>query len=225
MNENCCTIRTDFPRPAKELVEKFRGVPVSNLVDAMFGEFSLPSDLHPVNQVPLLGPAFTVQCPPGDNLMFHKSLDMVQPRDIIVIDAGGYTERGIVGELMTSFTRLHGCAGIVVYGAIRDVEPLRKMDFPVYALAASPNTPFQNGPGTINEPIAIGHTVVWPGDIISGDQDGLTVIPPLKAEAILKKALAIDAHEAQVMATMEKDRTWNRPFVEKKLQELHCEYL
>ena len=55
MNENCCTIRTDFPRPAKELVEKFRGVPVSNLVDAMFGEFSLPSDLHPVNQVPLLG--------------------------------------------------------------------------------------------------------------------------------------------------------------------------
>ena len=107
MNESCCTIRTDFPRPAKELIEKFRGVPVSNLVDAMFGEFSLPSGLRPVNQVPLLGPAFTVQCPPGDNLMFHKSLDMVQPGDIIVIDAGGYTERGIVGELMTSFTRLH----------------------------------------------------------------------------------------------------------------------
>ncbi len=79
--------------------------------------------------------------------------------------------------------------------------------------------------GTINEPVAIGHTVIWPGDIIVGDQDGLTVIPPLKAESILEKALAIDAHEAQVMATMDKDRTWDRPFVEKKLQELHCEYL
>ena len=47
MNESCCTIRTDFPRPAKELIEKFRGVPVSNLVDAMFGEFSLPAACVP----------------------------------------------------------------------------------------------------------------------------------------------------------------------------------
>lgn len=225
MPENFCTIRRNFTRPAKDLIEQFRNVPVSNLVDAMFGEYSLPSTLRPVNNCPLLGPAFTVQCPPGDNLMFHKALDMVHPGDIIVIDAGGYTERGIVGELMSTFTKLHGCAGIVVYGAIRDVEPLRHMDFPVYAAGVSPNTPFQNGPGSINEPISIGHIVIHPGDIVAGDQDGLTIIPPAKAESILQKALAIDAHETEVMDTMKKALTWNRPFVDKKLQELHCTYL
>ena len=93
------------------------------------------------------------------------------------------------------------------------------------SMAVSPNAPFQNGPGAINVPVSIGNVVVHPGDIITGDQDGLTVIPPSQAEWILKKALAIGVNEDQVMETMRTKRTWDRPFVDAKLKELNCQYL
>ena len=218
-----CLIQTQFIRPPKELLKKFAGVPVANIDDAMNGVFALPSALRPVNDVPLLGAAFTVKVPAGDNLMYHKAMDIAEPGDIIVIDAGGYTERAIVGELMSTYCMIRGIAGIIVYGAIRDEAPLRKLGFPVYYIATTPNGPYQNGPGEINTDISIGNVTIHPGDIMIGDADGVVVIPPKDAEEILAKALAIGKHEEQLFAAMRKAKQWDRPFVDKKLREIKCE--
>ena len=115
-----CRIRTDFPRPPRELVELFRGVPVANIDDCMNRMAAIDAAIRPLNAAPLLGTAFTVKVAEGDNLMFHKAMDMAQPGDVFMIDAGGCTERSIFGELMLTYCKVRGVAGVVVDGAVRD---------------------------------------------------------------------------------------------------------
>ena len=135
----------NFPRPAKELVEQFRGMPVANIDDNMGRIAAVDSAIVPINSSPLVGTAFTIRAPQGDNLMFHKAMDMAQPGDVIMIDAGGSVDRAIFGELMATYCRSRGIAGIVCDGAIRDCDGLSKMtDFAVYAKGVTPNGPYKN---------------------------------------------------------------------------------
>ena len=76
------------------------------------------------------GPALTVRTRPGDNLLVHKALDLAQPGDVIVVDAGGDLTNAIIGEIMTRYARSRGVAGIVINGAIRDCGAIRQGDFP-----------------------------------------------------------------------------------------------
>ena len=154
----------NFPRPAKELVEQFRGMPVANIDDNMGRIAAVDSAIVPINSSPLVGTAFTIRAPQGDNLMFHKAMDMAQPGDVIMIDAGGSVDRAIFGELMATYCRSRGIAGIVCDGAIRDCDGLSKMtDFAVYAKGVTPNGPYKNGPGEINTPVVIGGKLVLRG--------------------------------------------------------------
>ena len=96
-----CKIIRDFERPAKELVELFRDVPVANIDDCMGRIAAVDAGIVPMHEdSKLLGTAFTVRVPQGDNLMFHAAMDLAKPGDVIVIDAGGFTDRAILGELM-----------------------------------------------------------------------------------------------------------------------------
>lgn len=115
-----CKIIRDFPRPARELVERFRGVATSNLVDVMGSCAAIDGALAPIGRGKLLGTAFPVRLPQGDNLMLHAAIDLAQPGDVLVIDAGGFSERAVLGELMASYCKTRGIRGIVCDGAIRD---------------------------------------------------------------------------------------------------------
>ncbi len=111
----------------------------------------------------LAGPAFTVKTAPGDNLLVHKALDSARPGDVIVVDAGGFGDHAIIGELMMSRARQRGVAGIVIWGAIRDSAEIGAGDYPVYACAVTHRGPYKNGPGEINVPISIAGMPVAPG--------------------------------------------------------------
>ena len=95
-----CKIIRDFPRPSQELVTLFQNLPVANIDDCMERTAAVASSIIPLGKGQLLGTAFTVQVAPGDNLMLHAAMDLAKPGDVIVIDAGGFTERAIFGELM-----------------------------------------------------------------------------------------------------------------------------
>lgn len=82
-----CRIKKNIVRPDRSLVEAFRGIPVANIDDCMNRLSAVQAELCPMNSSPLLGTAFTVKCPAGDNLMFHKALDLAQPGDVLVIAA------------------------------------------------------------------------------------------------------------------------------------------
>lgn len=219
-----CKIRKDFERPAKELVARFKDMPVANIDDNMGRIAAVDKTIEPVGKGQLLGTAFTVRVPQGDNLMFHAAMDLAKPGDVIVIDAGGFDDRAIFGELMATYCKTRGIKGIVCDGAIRDRGGLAAMeDFPVYARSATPNGPYKNGPGEINVPVVIGGKVVNPGDIIVGDDDGVIIISPAIAEEIADATLAVEKKEADIMKHILEDGTYIRPWVDEKLKEIGCE--
>ncbi len=171
-------IYTTIQRPPKELVEKFRGLPSSNIADNMGRIYSIGHQIKPLNNSPLLGIAFTVKAPQGDNLMFHRALDLAQPGDIIVVDGESDLEHSLAGEMMIRYAINKGLGGFVVDGCMRDYDAIVNLDFPVYARGITPQGPYKNGPGEINVPICCGGQVVMPGDILVGDMDGIVVIRP-----------------------------------------------
>lgn len=220
-----CQIIKDFKRPSKELVKKFQGAAVANLDDCMNRMSAADAAIRPINKSPLLGTAFTVKVPQGDNLMFHVAMDMAKPGDVIVIDAGGDTKRSIFGELMVTYCRLRGIAGIVVDGAIRDVDMMAKLtDFNIYAKGITPDGPYKNGPGEINTPVVCGGRVVYPGDIVLGDADGVIFVRPSEAERLLEKLETIQKNEKDILATMEREGTYVRKWVDEKIKILGAEY-
>ena len=222
-----CKIIRDFQRPDPALVALFKDLPVANIDDNMNRTASVCSAIEPIGyKGQLLGTAFTVRVAQGDNLMFHAAMDLAKPGDVIVIDAGGFTERAIFGELMATYCKSRGIRGIVCDGAIRDRGGLAALeDFQVYARAAIPNGPYKNGPGEINTPVCIGGVTVYPGDIVVGDDDGVLFIRPENAEALAAATNAVQKKEADILAHILNDGTYIRPWVDAKLKEIGCEII
>lgn len=208
----------------KSLIERFYDFPVANVGDAMNRLAAIDSNIRPFNETKLLGPAFTIRVPEGDNLMLHKAMDLAEAGDIIVIDAGGSTQRAILGELILSYCQIRGISGVLLDGCVRDVNAIKEMDIAVYAKGVSPNGPYKNGPGEINVPVVIGGKIVNPGDIIIGDADGVIIIKPEDAETIIKETLAINKKETKIMEEISNKGTYTRPWVDKKLKELSYEF-
>ena len=181
-----CRIYTEINRPEKELIERFRGLPVANIGDNMNRLYCVDGGIRPLNKAPLLGTAFTLHLPAGDNLLFLKALECAKPGDVIVISSGNM-DRAFCGELMMMYAKLAGIAGFVIDGCIRDIEETSHMDFPVYARGVTPQGPYKFGPGEMNVPIAFGGQVVFPGDIVIGDSDGLIFIRPEDVPFVLGK--------------------------------------
>jgi len=174
----------------------------------------------------LLGPAFTVKVAEGDNLMFHKAMDMAEPGDVIVIDAGGSTSRAIFGELMAFYCKARGIVGLIVDGSIRDQTALADMEnFIVYAKGITPDGPYKNGPGELRGTITIGGRTVRAGDIIIGDEDGIVIVRPEDAAVVAENTKALAEKEANIAKTILEEGTYIRPWVEQKLQEIGCEIL
>lgn len=214
-----------FTRPDPEFVKQFAGVPVANIGDNMNRICCMNARVRPMNAAPLLGSAFTVKVRAGDNLLFHKAIDMAQSGDIIVIDAQNEQSYAIFGELMIMWLRRRGITGVVVDGCIRDYDAISRMkEISVYATGITPNGPLKEGGGEINFPVMCGGLVVNPGDIIVGDADGVAVISPADAPDVLKKAQGQNTKEAQAMKDIE-NLTWDRAWVDKALAAKGCEFV
>lgn len=221
-----CKIIRDFPRPDPEIVKKFEGMPVANIDDNMGRIAAVDAAIIPFGKGQLLGTAFTVRVPQGDNLMFHAAMDLAKPGDVIMIDAGGFGDRAIFGELMATYCRKRGIRGIVCDGAVRDSDALSAMeDFQVYARSVTPNGPYKNGPGEIGVPVVIGGKLIHPGDIIVGDGDGLLAISPDIAEEVASATRAVQEKEEKIMYHILNDGTYIRPWVDEKLREINCEFV
>lgn len=206
-----------------DLVERFRSLPVANVSDSMGRMFAGGSKLRPLHREGVLaGPAVTVKARPGDNLMVHAALDRAVPGDVVVVDAAGDTTNAIIGELMVAHAAQRGLAGIVIYGAVRDLGAIRAGDFPVFAVGISHRGPYKDGPGEVNVPIAIDGMVIHPGDLILGDDDGVVAVGFDDADAVYEAAYkkhAAETAQLERIAAGQNDRAW----VEKALLAANCE--
>ena len=204
-------------RPGARLVAEFAQTSTAHLSDSMERLYAA-TGLRPMHRDgTLAGPAFTVKTAPGDNLLVHKALDMAQAGDVVVVDAGGFCEQAVIGEIMAGWAARRGIAGLVIWGAIRDSAEIRAGSFPVFACGVTHRGPYKDGPGEINVPIALAGMPVHPGDIVVGDADGVVAVPLASAEAILASARRIREKETRVLQDIERGAL-NRAWVDEALR-------
>lgn len=173
------------PRVGNDLLARYRGLASSNVADAM-GRFGfMDPGMRSRSGLALCGIAVTVQCRPADNLMVHKALQVAAPGEIVVVSTCGNTTSAVFGELMCHTAAAAKLGGIVVDGAIRDVDGITRLGMPAFSRAVCPGSCDKDGPGEINASISCGGTVVSPGDIVVGDADGIAVVPRASAAEVL----------------------------------------
>ena len=207
---------------ALNIAKEFLTLPVANVSDSMWRLTAGGSRLRPMHKSgQMAGPALTVKSRPGDNLMLHKAIDMAEPGDIIVCDAGGDLTNSLMGELMLAHAMKRGVGGFVLDGAVRDVEAFLDLNLPVFAAGVSHRGPYKDGPGEINVSVAIDGMVIEPGDLVIGDWDGVLSIPLDDVDSILKKTNEKQAAEAVDMAKIEAGE-WDRSWVDKTLKDRGC---
>ncbi|OZI44045.1 RraA family protein [Bordetella genomosp. 4] len=162
----------------------------------------------------IVGRALTVKARPGDNLMIHKAISLAEAGEVIVVDGGGDTNNALVGELMMMDARMRGVVGFVIDGAVRDADVFAQEDFGCFARGVTHRGPYKEGPGEINVPVSVGGQVVFPGDVVVGDADGVVVIPAEHAEAVLALALKKETDEAAIKEKLNAG-TYTKPWVDR----------
>jgi regulator of RNase E activity RraA len=192
-------LREAFERPDAELVSGLREFDTPAISDLMNRLYAMVPEIGVLTDpdLTLAGPACTVKVYPGDNLMVHKSLDIAQPGDVVVVDTSSSAMTAVLGDLISTKARHRGIAGFVVDGLIRDLPAIRALgDFPVFARGVTPKGPLHRGPGEINHPISCGGVVVNPGDIVVADLNGVVSIPQGIAADLLVRLREKSAGEA-----------------------------
>lgn len=162
-------------------------------------DFGAIASLSPIQRpVRLLGTALTVRIPHVDGSIIREALKMACPGDVLVIDVSGDHRRACWGEFRAYAALRKQLAGVVTNGAITDWDALSRLHLPTYARATSPlTTRSLELEGEINTPIAIDGVTINPGDLVVGDDDGLFVVPPYRADALADAAEARQAQEEE----------------------------
>ena len=210
-------------KASPDMVEAFRALPVANVSDCMARIFAAGPTLRPMHTSGgLAGPALTVRSRPGDNLMLHKAIDMAEPGDVIVVDAGGDLSNALMGELMLAHAINRGVAGFVLNGAIRDLDAFRQVNLPTFAAGVTHRGPYKHGPGEVNVTISPDGMTIQPGDLILGDSDGVLAVAVEDLETVLAAAHKKQAAEEKQMQAI-RERTNDRSWVDQALKDSGCE--
>lgn len=192
MNTNIITtehdylVGSEFCRISQDTLKQLREYGACIVSDALKGFNVMDSRIRSI--VPgktICGCALTVRLRPGDNLMLHKAIEISQPGDVLVIDTGCNYRNAVIGGIMSEAAFRKGIGGLVVDGAVRDVEELRENGYAVFAGAIVPNTGDSDGPGMLNVPISCGNVPVLPGDIVIADDNGVAVVPQSCLDLVL----------------------------------------
>jgi 3-hexulose-6-phosphate synthase and related proteins len=190
----------------EEIKSLFMQVSTPNISDAMHRHPAL-RDIRPVYEgIKIAGKAVTVHNFPGDWARPVEASDVAGPGEIIVINNfSNYVAPW--GELATHGCAQKGIAGVVIDGAIRDVDEIRRMRFPAFASAIVPNAGEPKGFGEINVEITCGGQTIRPGDWIIGDDNGVIVVPKERAYEVARRALEVKKNEDRVRVEIDRGKT------------------
>lgn len=212
-----------LPPLADDTLLKLRHVSTATLTSQLIKLAGLrtrsPLNIKPLNMAKsrFVGPAVTLRYGPLREDMeksmanlaaeanpTRRAIEESPAGSVIVIDAGGNIGGGAVGDILAARMIFRGIAGLVTDGAMRDAGPLMEMELPVHARAF---TPPPNTASTLaidyNEPVGCGGVLVFPGDIVVGDEDGVVVIPRHLADKVAVSGLEQEQVEAYIKRRVE----------------------
>ncbi|MBB1251794.1 RraA family protein [Streptomyces sp. OF3] len=195
----------------------FGDLPPTTLADLLGREQVMDIGIRPQWDCPrVAGPAYTVRCEPGDNLMLHAAIYRAEPGSVVVVESGD-VDHALAGGNVCAVARRRGVAAFVVDGVIRDLGEVREAGFPVFSRGVIPIPGTKERIGSLGEPARVGGVLVHPGDIVVADEEGVVVTPAARRTEILEAARAKLAKEAAAdLDTWERD---HRARIEKALSE------
>ena len=192
-----------------ELQNAFLKVSTPNIADAMHKK-GVMKGIKPLSKgLHMAGQAITVRTADGDYAKPVEAIDKAKKGEIIVIDAGsGHV--AIWGELATWSCKMKGIKGVVIDGAIRDVDDIRKMNFPAFSKYTAPNAGEPKGFGEIGAEITCGGICIQNGDWIIGDDSGVIVVPQKRAQEIANRALDVKERENRLREEIKRGSTLSK---------------
>ena len=193
-------VRTGFERAPAALVDVLARTDVTKLSELVGRMYTMDASIRAfgVPALPVTGSATTAKCPPGDNLGLVKALTLVQPGDVLVVDAQGFKDWCLGGfQLLKHARDNRGLAGLIVNGAYRDVAEAQEAGFPVYATAVAPYSGPKAGPCEVNVPVCCGGVIVQAGDVVSASAEGVVVVPSRSVQDVVDAIarLALPGHD------------------------------
>ena len=146
----------------EHVMERFQRLPLGNICDANGKRGSMDPAIRPVDpSLHMVGRAYTVRCHPGDNLAIHKAITEAPDGSVLVIDAGGYTGGGHIGEIMCFACMQRGIRGLVIDGTCRDADDIQALGFPVFSRGFNPGGTVKETVGQTEIPIVCGGPAIW----------------------------------------------------------------
>lgn len=196
-------IVTEITRPDAAEMALAKRVTPATIHEAQDRTGALDPSITPVKPgLVVCGPAFTVRCSPGDNMMLIAAIGTAQPGDVLVVSAGGLRVQGGFGEVLATACVSRGIAGLVIDAGVRDAVAIRKLGFPVFSTGFAMHGTVKETVGFINHPVVVGGILINPGDIIAGDDDGVVCLPRHDISRVCKAGQEREQKEESIMAAL-----------------------
>ncbi|MCR5809840.1 MAG: RraA family protein [Lachnospiraceae bacterium] len=190
MAEQNITKRKLTQEETRALVEKLRGFTTPELCDGMGVYRSMDYHIKPrAGREKIVGTAFTVDVPSGEGGIIADAILQLKEGDVMVIAGKGNCASSYWGDHRSICAKLMQAEAVIIDGACRDIEGCEEADFPLFARGITCGTAGKSGEGRIGVTVSCGGVSVSPGDLVVGDRNGVVVLRPEEAEAVMDAAL------------------------------------